>query len=174
LTWFYHIICYYFFFPSITCKVLRYYFKTCFKMMISFYFLQGIKIEILPTFVLLIFLYAFIIQHWFFLWFLRKIGFVIFFVFFSIKLSWSHDLNRGFNEITWIGSTLIIGVFHAIMGWLRLISLGFFLPNFVLSSLMDKGLSSIFCLFWKTIQGYWDLFFNLIHLLLLSIFLSSN
>ena len=32
----YYLLLFILFFPSITCKVLRYYFKTCFKIMIVF------------------------------------------------------------------------------------------------------------------------------------------
>jgi hypothetical protein len=50
----------------------------------------------------LLFFSDFITRHWFFFY---KIGFMVFFVFPSIRLSQSHNLIRGFCRLTRVGHT---------------------------------------------------------------------
>jgi hypothetical protein len=61
-------------------------------------------------------------------------SFVIFYVFFSIRISWSHDLNNKFDGLTWVDLLFIPGVIGFIMlTWItQTFSLFFFYPIFVL------------------------------------------
>jgi hypothetical protein len=94
--------------------------------------------------------------------FFLKISFMIFFGLYSIKLSYSYDLDSKFWGLTWDDSPLITQVicYYAISDWLRPSFFLFILFNFVISIFFSS-----YC---------YRIFFILIYLLLLAIFLLFN
>jgi len=81
--------------------------------------------------------------------FLKKISFMIFFGLYSIKLSYSYDLDSKFWGLTWDDSPLITQVicYYAISDWLRPSFFLFILFNFVISIFFFKLLLSYFFYF---------------------------